>query len=79
MHESIIIAGFVIEVAATAFVLWLIPRKNWALFCETVDCFPENVRRLAAWYKRRFLRAAGRPWALPAQFGIQNSEFRIKR
>ena len=57
MHASIIIAGFVIEIAATAFVLWLIPRRNWALFCETVDCFPENVRRLIAWRKRRILRA----------------------
>ena len=60
MHESVIIAGFVIEILATAFVLWLIPRKHWALFCETVDSFPDNCRRLIAWRKLRILRAWGK-------------------
>lgn len=67
MQESVFIAGFVIEIAATAFVLWLIPRKNWALFCETIDSFPENCMRLIAWRKRRILRAAGRLWAVCLQ------------
>lgn len=67
MHESIFIAGMAIEIAATAFVLWLIPRKHWALFCETVDCFPENVRRRAAWHRRRITRAAGKLRAICLQ------------
>lgn len=55
--EYVFAIGMLAEVAAVAFVLWLLPKKNYALFCETVDCFPENMRRRIAWRKRRILRA----------------------
>lgn len=71
--------GIMIEIAATAFILWLIPRKNWALFCETIDCFPENVRRRLAWRKRKILRAWNRLQTVCLQCHVAGgNQFRIK-
>lgn len=30
--------------------------NDWETVSETIDCFPENIRALAAWHKRRALR-----------------------
>lgn len=45
------IAWFMLAVAG---VVWAI--QNWDLVRESVDCLPENIRRLASWHKRRALR-----------------------
>ncbi len=60
MLDVIFWPAILMEAAAVLGLLWLIPRKNWRLFCETVDNFPENVRRLITWRKRRILRAWGK-------------------
>lgn len=57
MEEAVFAIGMLAEVAAIAFLFWILRRKNYALFCETVDHFPENLRRRIAWRKRRILRA----------------------
>lgn len=36
------------------FTVWAL--RNWDEFCDTVELFPSNVKRLAEWHKRRVLR-----------------------
>ncbi len=55
--NGIVIFLMLLELAAILFELWLLKPANWALACETIDCFPDNVRRLYRWRRRRIRRA----------------------
>ena len=71
--------GIMFEIAATGFVLWLIPRKNWKLFCESIDHFPENMKKLIAWRQRKLLRAWDRLRTACLQCHLAGErQFRIK-
>lgn len=58
--DPIYLGGALIEIAGALFILWLLPKKNRELLRETVEWFPENLRRRLAWRKRKILRAWGK-------------------
>lgn len=58
--ECAIFFGMLFEIGAVLFALSLLKRSRWELFCETVDHFPENLKKRIAWRKRKILRAWGK-------------------
>ena len=55
--DGVCFFGMLFENGAVIFALSLLKKSRWAIFCETVDHFPENVRRRLSWRKRKILRA----------------------
>ena len=77
--DGVCFFGMLFEIGAVIFALSLLKKSRWALFCETLDHVPENVRRLARWRWRRILRAWDRLRAACLQCHLAGErQFRIK-